>query len=89
VVRLYACKTLENITAQSNSAGHKFATLETVTALMHIFQDPQSSEIFKTSAAVALSHIVRLNYQFFPVVFKQMGPERFCYILYEGIGRVQ
>lgn len=40
VVRLYACKTLENITAQSNSAGHKFATLETVHALIGIFLDP-------------------------------------------------
>jgi len=88
VVRLYACKTLENITAQSNSAGHKFATLETVKSLLQVFLDPESSDVFKTSAAVALSHIVRLNYHFFPVVFEQMGPERFCYVLYEGIGRV-
>jgi hypothetical protein len=57
--------------------------------LLQVFLDPESSDVFKTSAAVALSHIVRLNYHFFPVVFEQMGPERFCYVLYEGIGRVQ
>ena len=61
IVRLYACKTLENITAQSNSAGHKFATLETVMALIEIFLNPENSDIFKTSAAVAISHIVKLS----------------------------
>ena len=42
VVRFYACKTLENICAQSNSAGHKFATLETINHLLAIFlAEPQ------------------------------------------------
>lgn len=36
-VRFYACKTLENIAAQSTSAGHKFATLESLTYLLAIF----------------------------------------------------
>jgi len=89
VVRLYACKTLENITAQSNSAGHKFATLETVKGLLEIFLCQENSELFKTSAAVALSHIVKLNCQFFPIVFDKMGSARFCYVLAESQGRVQ
>jgi serine/threonine-protein kinase ULK4 len=84
VVRLYACKTLENITAQSNSAGHKFATLETVKNLMDIFLNQDNTDLFKTSAAVALSHIVKLNCQFFPVVFDRMGSSRFCFFLSEG-----
>ena len=37
IVRFYACKTLENICAQSNSAGHKFTTLETINSLLAIF----------------------------------------------------
>jgi hypothetical protein len=37
VVRFYACKTLENICAQSNSAGLKFTTLETINYLLGIF----------------------------------------------------
>ena len=39
-VRFYACKTLENICAQSNSAGHKFASLETINHLLAIFLCP-------------------------------------------------
>ena len=72
IVRFYACKTLENICAQSNSAGHKFATLETINHLLAIFlsgaqpknvqqqEAPAFYENLKTSAAVALSHICRL-----------------------------
>ena len=30
IVRFYACKTLENICAQSTSAGHRFAKIGTV-----------------------------------------------------------
>ena len=37
VVRFYSCKTLENICAQSTSAGHKFTTLETINHLLAIF----------------------------------------------------
>jgi len=36
-VRFYACKTLENITAQSNSAGDRFATVEAANSLLAIF----------------------------------------------------
>jgi len=36
-VRFYACKTLENICAQSTSAGHRFASEETVQHVLNIF----------------------------------------------------
>lgn len=36
-VRFYACKTLENITAQSNSAGDRFAVPESVDFLLRIY----------------------------------------------------
>jgi len=45
IVRFYACKTLENICAQSTSAGHRFATQDTVKQVLKIFlmdkQDPE------------------------------------------------
>jgi hypothetical protein len=39
-VRFYACKTLENITAQSNSAGDRFASVEAINFLLAIFLAP-------------------------------------------------
>ena len=75
IVRFYACKTLENICAQSNSAGHKFASLETINHLLAIFLSPVTNftkvgatkqipsfyDAIKVSSAVALSHICGLN----------------------------
>lgn len=42
IVRFYACKTLENICAQSTRAGKKFATNETLCKLLAIQQASQS-----------------------------------------------
>jgi hypothetical protein len=101
VVRFYACKTLENICAQSNSAGHKFATLETINHLLAIFlthtsqmaksnqQTPAFYENLKTSAAVALSHICRLQPHLFPTIFERITPSVYCSTLIEGHPRVQ
>lgn len=44
IVRFYACKTLENICAQSTSAGHRFANIGTVQQVLRIYmmkQDPE------------------------------------------------
>jgi serine/threonine-protein kinase ULK4 len=41
-VRFYSCKTLENIAAQSTSAGHRFATLESINYLLNIFLAPSA-----------------------------------------------
>ena len=44
IVRFYACKTLENICAQSTSAGHRFANIKTVQQVLNIFMmeiDPE------------------------------------------------
>jgi len=43
IVVFYAVKTLENITAQSNSAGGRFATIESVNNLLQIFMGMFSS----------------------------------------------
>lgn len=125
IVRFYACKTLENICAQSTSAGHRFATPSTVQHVLNIFlmekeephmgtgrlasalgghsfsddleadqpQDQPSQsylqwfEGIKISAAIALSHICKLNPQLFPVIFETITPTRFCETLLHGNGQ--
>ena len=103
IVRFYACKTLENICAQSNSAGHKFASLETINHLLAIFlsqvsnftkagapkQTPQFYEALKVSSAVALSHICGLNPQLFHSIFERITAPVYCNTLTEGTPRVQ
>ena len=37
IVRFYACKTIENITALSISTGYKFSTLDVTTLLINAF----------------------------------------------------
>jgi len=43
----------------------------------------------RTSAAVALSHICKLNPKLFAVIFEKITPKYFCYTLTEGQSRVQ
>lgn len=68
VVKFYACKTIENITAQSIAAGEKFATEECATYLLSIFQSNQS-ESFTVVSSVALSHLSKLNQNLFSFIF--------------------
>ena len=87
-VRFYACKTLENITAQSLSAGCAFATLKVATLLLNIYHT-QTNEIFRTSAAVSISHICKLNTTLFPTIFESLTPKNFSAALLEGPSRIQ
>lgn len=87
IVRFYACKTLENITAQSLSAGCSFATLKVATQLLNIYHT-QTNEIFKTSAAVSLSHICKLNTTLFPTIYESLTPRNFSAALSEGPSRI-
>jgi serine/threonine-protein kinase ULK4 len=75
-VRFYACKTLENITAQSISAGYQFATLKVAALLLNIYHT-QTNEVFRTSAAVSISHICKLNSTLFPTIFESLGAKNF------------
>ena len=60
VFRFYACKTIENICAQSKKAGQKFAGSDIAGNLINILLTSKL-ENFRCSAAVALSHFLRLN----------------------------
>lgn len=88
VVRFYACKTVENITAQSISAGCSFATLKVAALLMNIYHTV-TNEPLKISAAVTISHICKLNTTLFPTIFESLTIKNFSIALLEGIPRIQ
>ncbi len=88
IVRFYACKTVENITSQSLSAGYLFSTIETSSLLINIFNGTKN-ENMRVSAAVALSHICRLNSNVFPTFFDLFGFTNYCNVLGDNVARVQ
>ena len=88
IVRFYACKTIENITAQSISAGCSFANLEVVTLLFHIY-NTVTEEAFRVSAAVSISHICKLNTTLFPTIFTSLTSKNFSKALLDGTQRIQ
>lgn len=87
IVRFYACKTIENITAQSITAGCNFATLEVATLLLNIYHT-QQNDSFRTSAAVSVSHICKLNTTLFPTIFESITCKQFSMALLEGSQRI-
>jgi hypothetical protein len=88
VVRFYACKSIENITAQSISAGCHFATLEVASLLLNVYHTSQN-ESFRTSAAISVSHICKLNTTLFPTIFESITPKQFSTALFDGSQRIQ
>lgn len=50
---------------------------------------PGVNDNLRTSAAVALSHICKLNPSLFSIIFEKITPKFFCYTLTEGQSRVQ
>ena len=67
--KFYATKTIENITAQSNSAGIQFATLKIAKAMLGVYNSTTNDKL-KTSAAVSISHICKLDPKIFKVIFE-------------------
>lgn len=88
ITKFYATKTIENITAQSLGAGVLFATLDIATALLGIFNST-SSEKLRTSAAVSISHICKLNPSIFPTIFESITCVKYCSILSDSPQRIQ
>jgi serine/threonine-protein kinase ULK4 len=88
VVKFYACKTIENITAQSISAGERFATPEAASSLLNIYLNSES-EGFRIVASVGLSHLSKLNPSLFPVIFETITPKAFFGVFKEGHARTQ
>jgi serine/threonine-protein kinase ULK4 len=88
VLRFYAVKTIENITAQSHSAGVRFAISDSATQLIAVFSNTKL-EAMKISAIVAVSHITRLNPSLFSGVVERLGLRTIVGCLNEGPGRIQ
>lgn len=60
IVRIYCCKSIENITAQAKEVGLKFAQIDTLMVLLNAFTTTKN-ESFKTSISCCLHHIMQLN----------------------------
>jgi serine/threonine-protein kinase ULK4 len=88
VLRSYAVKTIENITAQSKSAGVRFAISDSATQLIAVYNSAKL-EALKVSAIVAASHVTRLNPSLFPAVIERLGLRGLVAGLSEGPSRVQ
>lgn len=88
IVRFYACKAIENITAQSQTAGHSLATIPTCKALLDAFING-GKDSYVNTAAVALSHVVKLNPSLFNYVIDYIPLEDICTVLNDGHSRVQ
>jgi len=88
IVRFYACKTVENISSQSISAGCLFANVDVSTLLLNILTNGKNEKM-KLSAAIALSHICKLNSELFPIFFDFIDFPNFCNFLTEGLSRLK
>ncbi|OMJ73613.1 hypothetical protein SteCoe_27657 [Stentor coeruleus] len=87
-VKFYACKTIENICAQSVKAGVKFAVTEVLINMINIYNNSKY-ESFRTSASVALSHIVRLNPSLVPVFMEKFSVKSLVTAISEEQPRIQ
>ena len=59
-VRVYCCKSIENITAQAKEVGLKFAQIDTLMVLLNCFVSTRN-EGFRTSISCCLHHVMQLN----------------------------
>jgi hypothetical protein len=60
IVKFYAAKTIENITAQSVSTGAKFANQETASALVNVYFTTKN-EALKICSTICITHIIVLQ----------------------------
>ena len=87
-LRFYACKTIENICAQSQKAGIKFSVPEVLTNFIGIYASSKH-ECFRTAAAVAISHIIRLNLSLIPIFCEKFPAKTLITALIEEQSRIQ
>ncbi|EAS06928.2 Serine/Threonine kinase domain protein (macronuclear) [Tetrahymena thermophila SB210] len=89
LVKYYACKTIENITAQSVETGQQFANPETCLAMAGLYLS-STNEGLKQSAMISLQHMTMLNNSLTDVVLNSLGKvQGIKDILRDGSNRVQ
>lgn len=59
-VRFYACKTIENITAQSNTGGAKFVNIDIMNLFISIYSSTKNDH-FRTCVIAALGNFAKIN----------------------------
>lgn len=87
-VKFYACKTIENITAQSISAGTKFANLEMLGIFIQLYLSTKN-EYFKICNAVCISHLVRLNSTLSIPAVEKLTMKHMAQVFMESNPRIQ
>lgn len=87
-VRIYAVKTVENVLAQSKQAALRLATADLCPLLGAVYLTARQ-ETLRTSAVVALSHLVRVNRALVPAAFERLTPRNLVLALSEGQARTQ
>jgi serine/threonine-protein kinase ULK4 len=60
IVKIYCCKSIENITAQAKEVGLKFAQFDTLQVLASCFNSTKN-EGFRSSICCTIHHILQLN----------------------------
>ena len=87
-VRVYAVKTVENMLAQSKQAALKLATPDLCPLLVATYLTARQ-EGLRTSAIVALSHLVRVNRALVPTALERLTARNIVLALSEGQARIQ
>lgn len=82
-VRYFACKAVENIAAQSSSAGHLLANGITAKLLLEVFLNGEK-EGFANTGAIALGHLVKINPSLFDHILETINSAQLCKILCES-----
>lgn len=88
IVKFYACKTVENITAQSISVGTKFANLEFASAFFSLYTSTKNEGI-KICSAVTLGHISRLNPNLTWPILEKLTLRHICTSFTDANARIQ
>jgi len=87
-VKFYACKTIENITAQSINAGTKFANMDSVNSMIQIISTTRNENL-KVCAIICLNHIGRLNPSLVSTILEKYTLKQACSNFTESHPRIQ
>jgi serine/threonine-protein kinase ULK4 len=72
IVKIYCCKSIENITAQAKEVGLKFAQFDTLQVLAGCF-NATKNEGFRSSICCTIHHILILNPTLREMFFERVG----------------
>lgn len=71
-MRIYCCKSIENITAQAKDVGIKFAQIDTLMVLINCFISTQN-EGFRSAISCCFHHVIQLNVSLREILLEKLG----------------